>query len=672
MQIAPTGVISEPIASSEWSPGRSRATTPRITSGREGVPVQPERAGSANNSRASTPEGGHARGGGLLGVGLPRVAPLGPRSMQDNIVLAEMRRQVEGFEDKICNQIDKMHARSEKQRSIEVSRLEDKISIAEGSLPKLERRMAELSGNSKGLSDELQAQIRRVDVFEERLWEWRHQMEQDLSRKQTELEQKLSKMSSEARIAVAAIAEKQEKQAQKLHKHELSRQDLHASHDDARQGLLHLHERLSTVERQSVETSTVTSRGFDLQGTKGFEPQASSSPLMCERQLEDLDSKVQKMVSTIHDVHSQIATQGEVLKSLKTRFDTKEENWRCITERVERLNLESKLESMQQTLAEESRQRLANTEHLAVITKSLKDQEEAFNELYESHALPLLSGSPSAVQASIEDTEIANHLSNHAMMLQHLGDRLGAVEAGTQASHESSQLGSRVGELVSHLQNVVPRVVEHENKIQQLGDQHLQDILPRLVEQEGKINRLGEQHSGLAEKVTKHFPQLPMPHADNNTSNNDTSLHKADDTLCAQRYDKAVQRIEVVSYNLSLFGERVLRSEQDTVELKRTIEQCQEKTGSQHANMRALPGLSYTSKVQSNAEDLNDVASDLQKLVDKVHTDNQYSHKEMESQIKVKNLNTAIGRIANIQASLPINTNGENVQTVEPQILGEC
>jgi len=416
----------------------------------------------------------------------------------------------------------------------------------------------------------------------------------------------------------------------------------------------------------------VTSRGFDLQGTKGFEPQASSSPLMCERQLEDLDSKVQKMVSTIHDVHSQIATQGEVLKSLKTRFDTKEENWRCITERVERLNLESKLESMQQTLAEESRQRLANTEHLAVITKSLKDQEEAFNELYESHALPLLSGSPSAVQASIEDTEIANHLSNHAMMLQHLGDRLGAVEAGTQASHESSQLGSRVGELVSHLQNVVPRVVEHENKIQQLGDQHLQDILPRLVEQEGKINRLGEQHSGLAEKVTKHFPQLPMPHADNNTSNNDTSLHKADDTLCAQRYDKAVQRIEVVSYNLSLLGERVLRSEQDTVELKRTIEQCQEKTGSQHANMRALPGLSYTSKVQSNAEDLNDVASDLQKLVDKVHTDNQYSHKEMESQIKVKNLNTAIGRIANIQASLPINTNGENVQTVEPQILGEC
>jgi len=319
-----------------------------------------------------------------------------------------------------------------------------------------------LTENSLFLNEERQDRNRRVDAFEERLWEWRHQMEQDLSQRHAELEQQLTKIGSEGRVAV---------------------------------------------------------------GNQGFEPQSPSS----------VDSNLLKCVSEIHDLN----TQGEMLKSLKMRLDTKEDNWHCIAAHLERLNLESELKSIHQTLAEESKQRLAHTEQLAVMSKSLNDQEEAFIELF----------------------------------------------------------------------------VAHESKIQQLGDlnvqeiyQQLNGILLQIVEQEGKIQRLGDQHSNLAEKVGKH----------------DVQLDRADDTVCAQQYGKAAQRIQAVSYK--------------SYTLKHLIERCQEKMDGLHARTNNLPDFTHTSKFPSNPESFNRVAADFQKRVNEVHNHNhkQHSHKEMETLIQMK------------------------------------
>ena len=105
------------------------------------------------------------------------------RASYESAVLAAVRRQIEAFEEKVENQISKLQVQGDKSKDTSLSRLEEKVSAAEGLQPRVERRLAELSGNFKGLSDEMQAQIRRVDLLDDRRWEWRHQVEEEMQKK---------------------------------------------------------------------------------------------------------------------------------------------------------------------------------------------------------------------------------------------------------------------------------------------------------------------------------------------------------------------------------------------------------------------------------------------------------------------------------------------------------
>merc|ERR1712003_380020 len=69
--------------------------------------------------------------------------------------------------------------------------------------PKMDRRLAELSGNYKGLSDETQTQIRRIDQIDTRLWELRHSLEEEIHTKWVEIEQQQQQAASSIRLAAA-------------------------------------------------------------------------------------------------------------------------------------------------------------------------------------------------------------------------------------------------------------------------------------------------------------------------------------------------------------------------------------------------------------------------------------------------------------------------------------
>ena len=105
------------------------------------------------------------------------------RASYESAVLAAVRRQIEAFEEKVEKQISQLQVQGDKSKDTSLSRLEEKVSAAEGLQPRVERRLAELSGNFKGLSDEMQAQIRRVDLLDDRRWEWRHQVEEEMQKK---------------------------------------------------------------------------------------------------------------------------------------------------------------------------------------------------------------------------------------------------------------------------------------------------------------------------------------------------------------------------------------------------------------------------------------------------------------------------------------------------------
>ena len=73
------------------------------------------------------------------------------RASYESALLAAVRRQIETFEEKVEKQISKLQVHGGKDASL--ARLEEKVSAAEGLQPRVERRLAELSGNFKGLSD---------------------------------------------------------------------------------------------------------------------------------------------------------------------------------------------------------------------------------------------------------------------------------------------------------------------------------------------------------------------------------------------------------------------------------------------------------------------------------------------------------------------------------------
>lgn len=109
-----------------------------------------------------------------------------------------------GVEERLNAQISRVQQQGERLREVALSRMEAKVGAVEAFQPKVDRRMAELSGSVKGLSDEMQSQLRRVDQIDSKLWDWRRQLEEELRSRLVEVEQSLQQLGSAQRVAKAA------------------------------------------------------------------------------------------------------------------------------------------------------------------------------------------------------------------------------------------------------------------------------------------------------------------------------------------------------------------------------------------------------------------------------------------------------------------------------------
>merc|ERR1740121_1900261 len=125
------------------------------------------------------------------------------KAAQESAILTAVRRQMESMEEKLGGQIVRVQQQGDRLRDAAFSRVDSKMGSMEALQPKLDRKLAELSGNYKGLSDEMQAQIRRIDQMDTRLWEWRHQLDDEVRTKFGEVEQSHQQINSQIRLASA-------------------------------------------------------------------------------------------------------------------------------------------------------------------------------------------------------------------------------------------------------------------------------------------------------------------------------------------------------------------------------------------------------------------------------------------------------------------------------------
>lgn len=446
------------------------------------------RVRSNDGSGVSTPVLSH-RYAGAAGARYPSSGANAParQAAAQSALLTAVRKQMDSLEDKVYGQISKMQLQERGLREAAFKTIEEKMHTTEGAQPRLDRRIAELTGNFKGLSDEMQSQIRRVDAMDERLWEWRKEMEEDFRQKFLDYEQRLTKVSSTSRVMHSSFEDTQKKHSLRLQRIELDAGDRLAAHEETREGLLMIHSRLEALEEdsalrldQDAAPELVDRRGSPKRSETREQVETNSELLsLFEKRMGDIGEKVARVLQDSSDLHQNSKQQEVQLSSLRTLFDAREEQFRKLVERVEREDIECRLEQFRRKIDEDSRDKVDVLEKLELMGNRLNDQERSYEGLQIRHEQLLqtsvreiqtldLGATPGAdLELSLERGS-GGGMEDCLLRLTTTESRLSALDTELASVREAAELGTRLGALVSQLQEIVPKVIEHEQKVNDL------------------------------------------------------------------------------------------------------------------------------------------------------------------------------------------------------------
>eukprot|EP00812_Abedinium_dasypus_P007916 NODE_200_length_1824_cov_289.295647.p1 GENE.NODE_200_length_1824_cov_289.295647~~NODE_200_length_1824_cov_289.295647.p1 ORF type:complete len:534 (-),score=156.61 NODE_200_length_1824_cov_289.295647:206-1636(-) len=397
-------------------------------------------------------------------------------------MLAMVRKQMDGLEDKVTGHVARIQQQSDRLRDAALARVDSKMSTMETLQPKLDRRLAELSGNYKGISDEMQAQIRRIDQMESRLWEWRHQLEEEIRGKFAETEQNFQRVAASVRIANASNEDALKRHAARV----LRAEDRLAAHDDATRSLMDLHQQVADLEdrNQAQEAlMSIESRDLmppasrDLGPDSGGADRATVAAL--EARLHDIAQKMEHMVEESHDIHTRVEVHEERLKTFRTLCEDQESRYRALSDRVERSDWDGRLKELQHSTQLTDQQRSEQTDQIDLLRKKVFANETAFEEQGEQ-----LRRLQERVAAAIVDHDgdardvIRDALSfnmgvnigggDEAPLPANLREWMESVKADLQTVRADTELAPRVATLVGQLTDLAPRVIDQEKCVRSL------------------------------------------------------------------------------------------------------------------------------------------------------------------------------------------------------------
>lgn len=452
-------------------------------------------------------------------------------------MMSVLRKQMEVVEEKLGSQISRVQQQSDRLREAAFSRVDAKMGNMESLQPKIDRRLAELSGNYKGLSDEMQAQIRRLDAIDNRLLDWRHQLEEEFRSKFLEIEQGQQQLSSSVRVATSSSEDGLKRCNRRLVRLEGLVDERLASAEDVNQSLLNLHARLTEVEDFRNQDSAIF-RPEDLAVAVPSVDQAppdDSAIVALESRMSDASQKLDRWQHESHDVHARLEAQEERLKSLRTLVETKEEHYRWLSDRVERTDWEGRFKELKSQLHDLEQHRLGSDETLKLAQQKVDRQEDAHealaNQLRRLHDKGVFLEDDLRTCADGACQELVGNQQDLPTQVMECVDRLNESEKRLEAlGHDveqfktDSQLDTLVVALVEQLKQVAPKVVEHdatvkdltdkvgkldsEQKEQQASAAQTSRIVPRLSRLEAEVSRMKAELEG-ADEAGTNLPPVP-------------------------------------------------------------------------------------------------------------------------------------------------------------------
>lgn len=399
----------------------------------------------------------------------------------ETAIMTLVRSQLSSLEEKLSSQILRVQQQGDRLREAAFSRVDSKVGAVESLQPKYDRRMAELSGNVKGLSDEMQSQLRRIDQMDSRLWEWRHQLEEELRSRLAEVEQAFQQGTSAQRVAKATNEEALKKMSQRLLRVEGFVEEHHSHAEETTQGLMTLHSRIMELE----ELPPVQGLPHEeLERAAVEQPAAAKSSLESEQTLAALDGRltelnleVREMVQKFeqlqresHDTQARVEMQDEKTKSLRTMLDTKDEQYRAMLDKFQDANVDGRLKAMQSKVQDLDATSTDLVEKLQILQQKVENQEQdAASGVAAALRLPSPRFNRSgAATPNLDISAASQEVRQCQERLDSFESHLCGMEEQVQVLMRDQGVGVHVSVLVSQLKDIVPKVIGHDSDIKSL------------------------------------------------------------------------------------------------------------------------------------------------------------------------------------------------------------
>jgi len=224
------------------------------------------------------------------------------KAVQDGSVMTIMRRQMESLEQKLSGHVTRIQEQTDQASNAMLTRVDSKMELLEALTPKLDRRVADLSGTYEGLSQEMRTQIQRIDGMETRLWEWRRQLEEKIQGKLADSDVNL------LRVQTGMPAnDRMQRDA-----------DVEVQNPDflVAQGI--------SSRRLEADTNSLSIKGQLADNTKKIDHLMEMSLKMHER-VQVHEETVKHLQSGLHDLDKCKIEQSEILELLKRKLGLTEQ-----------------------------------------------------------------------------------------------------------------------------------------------------------------------------------------------------------------------------------------------------------------------------------------------------------------------------------------------------------
>eukprot|EP00927_Polykrikos_kofoidii_P040720 TRINITY_DN34765_c0_g1_i1.p1 TRINITY_DN34765_c0_g1~~TRINITY_DN34765_c0_g1_i1.p1 ORF type:complete len:560 (+),score=101.55 TRINITY_DN34765_c0_g1_i1:121-1680(+) len=294
----------------------------------------------------------------------------------------------EALELRITSQLKQAQQQANTIRDAALAQVNSKLATMDQHQRRIDRSVAEIGGTCRGLSDELQQLIRKVNQLDSRMLEQKRHLEEDFRTKIADLEQTHWEHSSALRLSQGQgedhkkTVEKKVNQLQLLVEDRFSNtnQDRHEEINDLTRRLadleMHVSHQTAALELASSHRSLAKAANEDEGAPIGGNSDAFNR----------LTQRVEHLMQDSQDVHTQLSMTEERVNSLRTRLDTHDGNHRKLTDRVEGFDWNTRLKDTNNRVDDAQQKQLAQLEHLERLAARLESHENTVKEHAEKFA----------------------------------------------------------------------------------------------------------------------------------------------------------------------------------------------------------------------------------------------------------------------------------------------